>query len=96
MVKFLFWNIRSSENVDIISALCDEHEIDILAIAELSLSPGDSWYVGDDPVADVCGAKNAGLNAAWIERYIPWPKGVAPCFDAKIDSIYEISIVARN
>lgn len=30
-------------------------------------TPGDVWYVGDDPVADVLGARNAGLQAIWFD-----------------------------
>lgn len=33
----------------------------------LGSAPGDTWYVGDDPRGDVCGAADFGLNAVWID-----------------------------
>jgi len=38
------------------------------------LGPEEILYVGDDPHADVEGARRAGLHAAWIDRFgRPWP-----------------------
>ena len=43
------------------------------------LEPGDVLYVGDDPYADVQGARNAGLQAAWLDRFgRSWPQEVPP------------------
>jgi HAD superfamily hydrolase (TIGR01509 family) len=33
----------------------------------LGTAAGDTWYVGDDPKGDVCGAAACGLNAVWID-----------------------------
>ena len=42
------------------------------------LEPGQVLYVGDDPHADVQGARNAGLHAAWVDRFgRSWPQEVA-------------------
>ncbi len=38
------------------------------AAAELGLSPAQTWYVGDDPSADIVGALRAGLRAIWIDN----------------------------
>lgn len=37
--------------------------------ALLGLRPEDVLYVGDSPVADVLGAKHAGMRVAWVNRY---------------------------
>lgn len=46
-----------------------------------------TWYVGDDPIADVAGARAAGLRAAWFNaeghRY---PDGVTPP-DAEVKDV---------
>jgi putative hydrolase of the HAD superfamily len=43
------------------------------------LEPGQVAYVGDDPLADVEGARSAGLHAVWMDRFgRAWPDGLAP------------------
>lgn len=43
------------------------------------LEPGQVAYVGDDPHADVEGARSAGLHAVWMDRFgRAWPDGLAP------------------
>lgn len=37
-----------------------------LALSRLGLVASEAWYVGDDPVADVDGAVEAGLRAIWF------------------------------
>jgi FMN phosphatase YigB (HAD superfamily) len=37
-------------------------------VNELGLAPDEVLYVGDSRLADIVGAKNAGLQAAWINR----------------------------
>lgn len=46
-----------------------------LAAAErLGVAPGQLLHVGDDPLLDVAGARDAGLRTAWINREgQPWP-----------------------
>lgn len=40
----------------------------------LNLAPQEVLYVGDDPVHDVQGARDAGLRCAWMNRTgMPWP-----------------------
>jgi HAD superfamily hydrolase (TIGR01509 family) len=36
-------------------------------IAALGTPPERTWYVGDDPLADIEGARQAGLNAVWMD-----------------------------
>lgn len=51
-----------------------------LAAAEaLGLAPGDMLHVGDDPLLDVVGAREAGLRTAWLNRAGErWSHGPAP------------------
>ena len=58
--------------------------------AQLGLSPRESWFVGDDPYADIWGSKQCGYSAAWVERFTAWPKELPPCYDAHIDSVLGI------
>jgi putative hydrolase of the HAD superfamily len=51
---------------------------DARIFAELSKAAGADaaqiMHIGDDPVADVCGAVNAGMHAAWVRRESrEWP-----------------------
>lgn len=38
------------------------------ACAALDCEPHEAWHVGDRLVADAVGARNAGLNAVWLDR----------------------------
>ena len=51
-----------------------------LAAAQLlGVAPHDVLHVGDDPAMDVCGAREAGLRSAWINRERrPWPADMGP------------------
>ncbi|MCC6171624.1 MAG: HAD family hydrolase [Gammaproteobacteria bacterium] len=45
----------------------------------LDCEPGRMLYVGDDPQADVAGARAAGLRTAWINRHgASWPDAHPP------------------
>ncbi len=43
------------------------------ATARLGVPPADILFIGDNPVADVCGAHAAGMQAAWLHRDQSWP-----------------------
>ena len=46
---------------------------------QLGLAPGDILHVGDDPVMDMVGAREAGLRTAWINRRREhWPTTLGP------------------
>ncbi|WP_158755048.1 HAD family hydrolase [Dyella sp. S184] len=51
-----------------------------LAAAErLGVAPAQILHVGDDPLMDVAGARDAGLRTAWINRAAePWPLELGP------------------
>lgn len=43
-------------------------EIFLAACEQLGCHPGEVLHVGDDPELDVAGARNAGLQVAWLNR----------------------------
>lgn len=46
---------------------------------EIGCEPARMLYVGDDPLADVAGARAAGLRTAWINRHgAAWPEAHPP------------------
>ncbi|MCU0976412.1 MAG: HAD family hydrolase [Steroidobacteraceae bacterium] len=50
-----------------------------LMLRRASLAPGEVVYVGDDPLADIEGARRAGLHAVWVDRLgREWPATLAP------------------
>ena len=54
------------------------------AVEQLGVAPENILHVGDDPDLDVCGARDAGLRTAWINReHRPWPAelGAPPDLD---------------
>ena len=50
------------------------------ALAEMAgVSPEEVLHVGDDPLADVVGARQAGMQAVWLNRDSrTWPVALAP------------------
>ena len=66
-------------------------------IERLQIDPERSWFVGDDPRADICGARQVGFRTCWVERYSPWPTGVLRCYDARVgDTVDCLGIVAPD
>lgn len=66
------------------------------AIEMLGIDPRQSWFVGDDPRADVWGAKQIGFRTCWIERYSAWPEDLPRCYDAHIADTAECLGVIAN
>lgn len=57
-----------------------------VAAERLGVAPGAILHVGDDPLMDMAGARDAGLRTAWINRAgEPWPAalGAAPDLDLR-------------
>lgn len=51
----------------------------IHACERLGVEPQHVLHVGDDPLADVGGARAAGMRTAWINRHAtPWTQSAAP------------------
>jgi len=53
----------------------------------LGVAPEESWFIGDDPISDVWGPAQSGFNAAWIERYLPWPESTARCYKHRLNHV---------
>ena len=50
-----------------------------LLLERAGLAPDQALHVGDDPLADVEGARRAGIEAVWVNRREePWPDGLEP------------------
>jgi len=62
-------------------------------IDTLGIDPAQSWFVGDDPTADVWGAKQVGLRACWIERHAAWPDELPRCYDARVTDAGQLRAV---
>jgi len=62
-------------------------------IETLGIDPAQSWFVGDDPTADVWGAKQVGLRACWIERHAAWPDALPRCYDARVTDAEQLRAV---
>ena len=47
--------------------------------AALFVAPSDLWYVGDNPAADIAGAREFGVRAVWLNasRH-EYPPGLQP------------------
>ena len=59
--------------------------------ASLNLEPERILYVGDSPIPDVLGGRQAGLRVAWVNRYgYRRPRSVPPP-DVKVGSLRELA-----
>jgi putative hydrolase of the HAD superfamily len=66
-------------------------------IERLGIDPEQSWFVGDDPRADVCGARQVGFRTCWVERYSSWPTDLPRCYDARVGATVDcLGIVAPD
>jgi putative hydrolase of the HAD superfamily len=58
-------------------------------IAQLNIDPNQSWFIGDDPKADIWGAKQLGFKTIWVERHLIWPDDLPHCYDARVTETAE-------
>ena len=58
---------------------------------QLGVPPEQCLYVGDDPVYDVVGAREAGMQTVWVNRdsMMTWPDELAPA-EAEISDLYQL------
>lgn len=61
----------------------------------LGCAPEDTLYVGDNPVNDIDGARNAGLIPVWFRSVGTWVNGVTPA-PYQIDALGEIPALVRK
>ena len=57
-------------------------------------APEDVMFVGDNPIADIDGAKRFGMKAAWLHRGREYPPDLLPP-DHTIDHVTEVWDIAR-
>ena len=62
----------------------------------LGIDPEESWFVGDDPRADIWGAKQIGFQTCWVERYSSWPADLSRCYDEGVSDTSEFLEVVRR
>jgi len=60
------------------------------ALTELGAQAENTWFVGDNPRADVLGAMALGMKPIWIERHLPWPDDVPRPDCARISKLSEV------
>jgi putative hydrolase of the HAD superfamily len=53
-------------------------------VERLQVDPAQSWFIGDDPRADIWGSKQVGFKTCWIERYSAWPDDLERRYDARV------------
>jgi len=62
----------------------------------LGVAPSDLWYVGDNPAADIAGARAYGLRAVWFNRGgHAYPAGLEPP-TAQIEHLDALAAIVRG
>jgi HAD superfamily hydrolase (TIGR01509 family) len=62
----------------------------------LGVDPSRLWYVGDNPAADIAGARAYGLRAVWVNRSgQPYPAGLEPP-TAVIEHLEALAAIVRG
>jgi HAD superfamily hydrolase (TIGR01549 family) len=68
----------------------------VALVAALASDPAETWYVGDNPVADVGGAIGAGLRGVWFDwEGLVYPPHVPPP-TLRIGSLRELEALVEN
>lgn len=63
-------------------------------LSRLQVAPRQAVYVGDDPHADIAGARAAGLRSVWVNRgVIVWPDDL-PTADLEVRNLAELAALA--
>lgn len=65
-------------------------------VAALELDVQRSWFVGDNPWADIWGARQYGFRTMWIDNRTPWPDDLPRCYDIKLGAIADCYAALRN
>lgn len=63
----------------------------------LGVAPANIIFVGDNPVNDIQGARNAGMQTAWLHREQQWPPGLADASpDITLDRLTELPALLNS
>ena len=74
---------------EVVGVAKPEPEIFNIALQEIgSPDPQNVLFVGDNPIADIAGAKSVGMTTAWIHHNIQWPVDITPP-DYALDSVID-------
>lgn len=65
-------------------------------VSALDLDVHRSWFVGDNPRADIWGASQYGFHTLWIENRTPWPDDLPRCYDIRLGSIADCYAALRK
>ncbi|MGE0623240.1 MAG: HAD family hydrolase [Pseudomonadales bacterium] len=57
------------------------------ALDRLGVRADRSWFVGDNPQADVIGAAAVGCRTIWLRRTLPWPDDQPLRYTAVVDTL---------
>lgn len=60
-----------------------------LTLAQLGVTTDEALYVGDHPINDMQGARNAGMRGVWISGVHDWPDGM-PAADVTISRLSQL------
>lgn len=61
----------------------------------LRLLPDEILYVGDNPINDIQGARNAGMKTAWLDVMDNWDSEIAPA-DYEISALCELQRLIKK
>ena len=65
--------------------------LEAFAALRAVLAPADQfWFVGDDPVADIAGARRAGFHTIWYDEGESWPQGL-PGPDLRVRTLLDVA-----
>ncbi|WP_421722868.1 HAD family hydrolase [Bauldia sp.] len=65
-------------------------EMFLRAAARLAVDPTDCVFIGDDPHADIVGAKQAGMRTIWFSNGVSWPEDLPERADADASSLPQV------
>lgn len=57
------------------------------AVDRLGVQPAECVFVGDNPAADIGGARNVGMKTIWRRGHLPWPEDQPPSADRTITDL---------
>jgi putative hydrolase of the HAD superfamily len=67
----------------------------MLAMERLGTTPDRTVFVGDNPEADIAGARNVGMHVIWKKARLPWPENLtAP--ERSVEKLGEITAMLRD
>jgi putative hydrolase of the HAD superfamily len=68
-------------------------EIFIRAAERLGVRVEECLFVGDNPQTDIAGAHAAGMQTAWLKRYLAWPENLSVVPDYTLSSLAELLVI---